>query len=60
MASQNVNQKNAKYCDKVLEIRDDLHAVYIEWCYFKVDAVNCFKDGRETTEDDKYTGRQKR
>ena len=36
------------------EIWVDLHAVYIEWCYFKV--VNRFKDGRETTNDDKYTG----
>ena len=41
------------------EIREDLHAVYGDSCLWIIAIktwLNFFKDGRETTEDDKYTG----
>ena len=45
-----------------IEIRDDLHAVYQDSSLSKgaiSNWMNHFNHGRETTEDDKHTGRQK-
>ena len=45
------------------EIRRDLHAVNWDSCLSFgtiLKWMNCFKDGRETAEDDKYTGQTKR
>ena len=42
------------------EIRDDLHKVYGDSCLANSAIskwMRCFKDGRESTEDDKHTGR---
>ena len=41
------------------EIGEDLHAVYGDSCLSNSAIskwMDCFKDNRETTEDDKYTG----
>ena len=61
--------QRATYCDKVLyvllgksftEIRDDLHKVYGDSCLANSAIskwMRRFKDGRESMEDDKHTGR---
>ena len=60
MASQSVNDKVLYILENLFsEICEDLHVVYGD-SWLSNGAIskwmNCFKDGSETTEDDKHTG----